>query len=90
VTGKVNQYINKNDPVPIATLFHNGKCDPLKLLGLEVPDLRLLAPRKASRFRRVVRIFRSNVQARNHLGRRIHDSRLQADSSKLIARKTQG
>jgi hypothetical protein len=43
-----------------------------------------------SRFTRAARISRSNVKAGNPPGPRIHDSHLQAGSSKLIARKTQG
>jgi hypothetical protein len=43
MTPKVSQYLNKTILVSIPTLFHDGKCRPLKLIGVEVPGLWLQA-----------------------------------------------
>jgi len=49
MTPKVSQYINKTILVSIPSLFHDGKCRPFKLVGVEMPGLWLQADELASR-----------------------------------------
>ncbi len=49
MTPQVSQYINKTILVSIPTLFHDAKCRPLKLIGVEVPGLWLQADELAAR-----------------------------------------